>query len=480
MDTDVLIIGGGISGLATAWWLAQAGVQVEIWEKSMRPGGKIKSTRQDGYLTERAASMIMNFKPEVDELLEISGLNGEKQKRQLDSESRRYLLHQGQLKPLPMTIGGMLLTPLWSNRARLRLLAEAFIPRRTDSNETVASFIKRRLGAEFLDKAMDPFIAGTLASDPSQANAMSVLPRLKALENQYGSITAGVMVNKILRRRTARTTEIFSFDGGINTMVKKLVDCDGVKFRGCMDVTQIRACKQGWQVSANSLNGETSKTCRQIIVTTPAAASARLLRRTSTEISNILDSIEYAPLSVVHLGFDRQQVPHRLDSTGFLVPGQEKRNITGNLWMSSLFSNRAPQSKVLLTSYLGGARQARLSQLSDDRSIDCVLADLQSILNIRGLPEMARIDRHQQALPLYHGNYQQRMQNLDSELCKHKGLNLVANYRGGVSVRDRIACARQMANSIIHELQHSDNTAISLPPVLPAHITATGPACLKQ
>lgn len=480
MDTDVLIIGGGISGLSTAWWLAQSGVRVEIWEKSTHPGGKIQSTRQDGYLTEQAASMIMNFKPEVDDLLKISGLNKEKQCRQLDSESRRYLLHQGKLKPLPMTIGGILLTPLWSNKARLRLLTEAFVPRNTDSSETVADFIKRRLGSEFLDKAMDPFIAGTLASDPAQANALSVLPRLKVLENKYGSITAGIIINKIFHRRTACITETFSFDGGISTLVKKLAACDGIQFRGCMDVSHIRAKKQGWEIYANSLNGETSKTCRHVIMATPAANTARLLRTTSSDISNILSNIEYAPLSVVHLGFDKQQVPHQLDSTGFLVAGQEKRNITGNLWMSSLFANRAPRDKVLLTSYLGGARQAHLSQLSDDRSIDCVLAELKSILNIKGLPEMAKIDRHQQALPLYHGNYHRRMQDLDTELRKHNGLNLVANYKGGVSVRDRIICAKQMASNIIADLQRANNTVISIPPRQHAHITSVEPACLKQ
>lgn len=456
MDTDVLIIGGGISGLATAWWLAQSGVHVEVWEKATRPGGKIKSYHQDGYLTEQAASMIMNFRSDVDVLIKSAGLDQEKESRLLDSESKRYLLHEGRLAAMPMTIGGMFMTSLWSSKAKLNLLTEAFKPRRFDENETVTQFITRRFGNEFLEKAMDPFVAGTLASDPDLANAMEVLPRLTTLEKHYGSITAGVIINKLLRRRTARSTETFSFKGGISTLINKILCSPNIHFKGGVDVNNIEKNKHGWSVCGNMLGDELKKTCRQIVLGTPADVTARLLKNTSSEISQLLNGIEYAPLSVVHLGFDKQQVKHKLDSAGFLVPGREKRNITGNLWMSSLFSNRAPEGKTLLSSYVGGARQPHLTRLDDTKTTDCVLADLESILGIKTPPEMVRIDRHAQALPLYHGNYSQRMQALHKALQPHSGLNIVANYKGGVSVRDRIACAQTQAREILINMSKTD------------------------
>jgi oxygen-dependent protoporphyrinogen oxidase len=458
MDTDVLIIGGGISGIATAWWLAQSGVQVEIWEKSSHAGGKIQSHQQNGYLTEQAASMIMNFTPEVDILLKRSGLDKQKQGRQLDSASKRYLLHKGQLDALPMSIGGMFLSPLWSSKAKLRLLTEFFVPRHINETETVAQFIKRRFGDEFLHKAMDPFIAGTLASDPFQANAMAVLPRLTRLEKKYGSISAGVIIDKILRRCSTRNAETFSFAGGISTLINHLLRTENISFKGGVDVRQLEKYKQGWRINGHGLNGEISKTSRQIVLATPAKASAQLLQNLDDNISHLLKGIEYAPLSVVHLGFDNSQIKHKLDSVGFLVPGQERKNITGNLWMSSLFANRAPQGKILLSSYLGGARQPQLSKLNDSKTIDCVLTDLKSILGIKASPEMARIDRHAQALPLYHGHYLHRIRALQKALHCHNGLNIVANFIGGVSIRDRIACAQIQARKILMNLDRTDKT----------------------
>lgn len=478
VDTDVIIIGGGISGLATAWWLAQSGVQVEVWEKSTRPGGKIQSHQQDGYLTEQAASMIMNFKPEVDVLLKTSGLDNQKQSRQLDSESKRYLLHNGKLNAMPTSISGMFLTSLWSGKTKLRLLTEAFVPRHIDETETVAQFIKRRFGDEFLQKAMDPFVAGTLASDPALANAMAVLPRLTELEKKYGSITAGVIIHKILRRRTAQVSETFSFSGGMNTLVNHLLTTDNISFRGGVDVKQIEKCKQGWKIHGHGLNGEIYKTSRQVILATPAQISAQLLQNIDNNISHLLNGIEYAPLSVVHLGFDNKQIKHKLDSAGFLVPFQEQKNITGNLWMSSLFANRAPDNKTLLSSYIGGARQAHLTKLNDSKTTDCVLTDLKSILGIKAAPEMVRIDRHKQALPLYHGNYLQRIQAVQEALQQHDGLSIVANFIGGVSIRDRIACAQTRAREIIMSLGQADKT-LSATNFSPANPKSVKVSCQK-
>ncbi|MDH4235564.1 MAG: protoporphyrinogen oxidase, partial [Gallionella sp.] len=216
---DVLIIGGGISGLASAWWLARSGLSVEVWEASKRSGGKIMSTRHDGYLTERAASMILNFRPEVAELVREAGLESAKTSRLPAAETRRYLLHGGSLKALPMRLGAMVASPLWSLRGKLRLLAEPFIFSSGRADETVSEFITRRLGHEILEKAMEPFVAGTLAADADHVSAAAVLPRLTALERRYGSIGAGVLVNRLLRRRSASITDTFSFIGGMGTLV---------------------------------------------------------------------------------------------------------------------------------------------------------------------------------------------------------------------------------------------------------------------
>ena len=448
---DVLIIGGGISGLASAWWLARSGLSVEVWEANKRPGGKIMSTRQDGYLTERAAAMVLNFRPEVAELVREAGLEPAKTARLPGAEARRYLLHRGRLKALPMRMGAMVASPLWSLRGKLRLLAEPFIFSTGRADETVSEFITRRLGHEVLEKAMEPFIAGTLAGDADQASAAAVLPRLTALERRYGSIAAGVLVNRVLRRRTACTTDTFSFRGGMGTLAETLASAPGINLRTGHSAEELVRERDGWQATAATAQGQRTVSACHVIVATPAPAAAELVKPSDSELAELLRGIGYAGVTIVHTGIARDAIGHPLDGAGFLAPKGESAALTGNLWMSTLFPDRAPPGKVLLSSYLGGARAPQVADWDDARLMDETLNTLRPLIGLKAAPEMVRIDRHQQALPAYHGAYQARMQAIAARLQQIPGLHLEANYRGGVSVRDRLACGHAVANRILGE-----------------------------
>jgi len=452
---DVLIIGGGISGLSIAWWLARGGLAVEVWEADDRPGGKIRSSQQDGYLTERAAAMVMNFRPEVVELVREAGLETAKTVRLPAAEARRYLLHGGCLKALPMRLGAMMASPLWSLRGKLRMLAEPFIPSTCKEDESVSDFVVRRLGREVLEKAMEPFVAGTLAADPDRTSAAAALPRLTALERRYGSITAGVLVNRLLRRRTACTTDTFSFRGGMGVLAKTLITTPGITVRTGCTVEELVSERDGWRATATTSEGQCSMFARQVIVTTPAPIAATLIAPLDAGLAELLRGINYAAVTVVHTGMDRNAVGHPLDGSGFLASRRESKTLTGNLWMSTLFPDRAPPGKVLLTSYLGGARGPHVMDWSDERIVDETLRTLRPLLDLKADPEMLRIDRHSQALPLYHGAYQARMQAITLRLQQFPGLHLEANYRGGVSVRDRLARGCTVANQILRSRQWS-------------------------
>jgi len=452
---DVLIIGGGISGLASAWWLARSGMSVEVWEANKRPGGKIMSTRQDGYLTERAASMVLNFRSEIAELVREAGLESAKTTRLPAAEARRYLLHQGCLKALPMRMGAMVASPLWSLRGKLRLLAEPFIFSSGRADETVSEFITRRLGHEILEKAMEPFVAGTLAADADQASAAAILPRLTALEQRYGSISAGVLVNRVLRRREASTTDTFSFNGGMGTLIENLAKTYGINLRTGHSAEELARDGNGWQATATAPLGQRTVSAYHVIVATPAPVAAALVNSLDNELAELLRGIDYASLAVVHTGLDRGAVGHPLDGTGFLAPKGESAALTGNLWMSALFPDRAPLGKVLLTSYLGGARAPQVADWDDERLVDETLRTLRPLIDLKSDPEMVRIDRHRKALPLYHGAYQARMHAITARLQHIPGLHLEANYRGGVSVRDRLACGHAVANHILGARQWS-------------------------
>jgi len=437
-DTPVLIIGAGISGLSTAWWLAQQGIAVEVWEADGRPGGKIRSTHESGYVTERAAGLLVNFRPEIDQLIAQSGLTGAKCAR--PDDLNRYLVHQGRLQAVPMQFPALARSPLWSWQAKLRLLLEGFIPRGQQPDESASRFITRRLGKAILDTAFDPFIAGTLAADPEQAEARSVLPRLTALEQRYGSITLGVLINRLIRpqKRRANNADTFSFQGGMSDLIERLSHTPGVRLRYAMRVTEVSRDSTGWQVHARSGNSCHSRQVSQLVITTPADVTATLLSALDRPLSRLLAEIRYAPVATAHLGFAREQLTHPLDGTGFLVPRQANLNFNGNLWMSRLFPGRAPQGKVLLTSYLGGTRHPDTIDWSDEQIADTLLAQLTPLLGLKGGADYLRIDRHTQGLPLYHGRHQERVETIHARLTAHPGLHLNANYLDGVSVRDRI------------------------------------------
>ena len=450
-DREVLIIGGGISGLATAATLARNGIAVELWEKDARLGGKIQSDQSaEGYTTEQAASLIMNFRTDVSQFIDEHGLNAIKLPRSEASEANRYLLRNGRLMSVPMKMHELFTSPFWSLPGKLRLLAEPFIPRGDSEHETVSQFVRRRLGDEALERAMEPFVGGTLAGDPDLANAATTLPRLTALEKRYGSFTVGMIVNKLLRKRSAMVNESFSFRGGMHTLIEQLAQTPGVTIRSHHSAESIRPIDGGWKVE--STHGNSLKVER-VILATPADVTAQLLTPHNPQLAESLATIPYAPLAVVHTGFSQQQITHPLDGTGFLVPRQEKMAINGNLWMSRLFSGRAAAGKTLLSSYCGGARRPEMVEQSDQQLLNSCCDAMHQTQVIKGDVEWFRIDRHQRALPLYHGNYPQRLAFIRQQLAAMSGLELTGNYMGGVSIRDRIACAQRLAKKILQQQQ---------------------------
>jgi len=460
-DTEALVIGGGISGLAVAQRLARDGLNVEVWERESRPGGKIQSTSRDGYLTEKGAAMLLNFRPDVTRFVADAGLENAKQAR-ADVE-HRHVISNGQLKQLPMKMGSLVFSDVWSTRGKLRMMLEPFVPKGGQQDETVSQFITRRLGPEVLDKAMGPYVAGLLASDPDHASARSVLPRLVALEHRYGSITVGAFVHRLLKRKTATVSEAFSFRGGMETLARTLASADGVCFCGDHTVTSLSRTRDGWQVVARTATGEREVRAAQVVLSTPAYTAAALVRGPSAELAALLDGIDYASLNVVHTGFDRRVIDHPLDGIGFLAQGLNGTPLTGSMWMSSLFDDRVPPGRVLLSNYLGGAQHPGTVTWNDERLIVAAIAALKPLLGIRAEPEMLHVDRHVHALPLYHGDYFARMQRLQQLLATLPGLHIVANYVGGVAVRDRLACAMQTATQIVEAVRRPASTSDSPP-----------------
>ncbi|MEN8177651.1 MAG: protoporphyrinogen oxidase [Pseudomonadota bacterium] len=449
-ETDVLIIGGGISGLSTAWWLARQGISTEVWEADDRAGGKIRTTADQGYLTERAAGLLVNYHPEVDQLIQQCGLEEHKQTR--DESLKRYIIRHNRLTAVPMKLPDLMASPLWSRKAKLRLAAEIFIQRGRDESETVSSFISRRLGREILETVIDPFIAGTLASDPDKAEARAVLPRLTKLEQRYGSLTMGMLINAVLKRRRANKADTFSFRSGMSQLTDTLARTEGIELHLGLKVSTIRRDQDGWQVTAKTADGKRSVLVRQLVLSTPADSAAKLLSDTDEKLAGLLTEIEYSPVGVLHLGLAERGINQPLDGTGFLVSTKNHLPFNGNLWMSRLFPGRAPKGQALLSTYLGGALHPEQLQQSDEKIVSLVLEKLKPLLSISSDPDYVRMDRHEKGLPLYHGQYQQRLETIGEHLDLLPGLHLNANYMGGVAVRERIFQGKRTAQTIARVL----------------------------
>lgn len=459
-ELDVLVVGGGISGLASAHCLARAGLEVEVWEGAERVGGKIRTSLKQGYRLDSAASMVMNFRSQVDQFLQTAGL--ESSKRERAPGSKRYVLDHGKLCEVPSSFGDLLKSPLFSTTGKLRLMAEPLIPRSCSPHESVADFVTRRLGKEFLEKVFDPYVAGPLANDVNRAEALATMPKLVALEKRYGSLALGAFLRKAWSRGSGARPEVFSFNGGMGTLVETLARQGGFRVRNNLKVSEVWPVKGGWKV--RGMCGDSPRTIfsRQLILSTPPDATASLVSGLDSELARLLRAIEYAPVNVVHTGFNRSDIRHPLNGSGFLTPRDSGFTPNGCLWISSLFPDHAPHGQVLFSSYLGGARNMAAAEWDAGRSLDEVMQMLGVVLGIKVAPDMLHIDSHERALPLYHGAYSQRLAAIEQRLEVLPGLYLEANYKGGVSVRDRIVCAETVARRILRQLEQSSRDRRSI------------------
>ena len=449
-ELDALVVGGGISGLAIAHCLARAGLSVEVWESADRIGGKISTTQREGFRLESAASMVVSCGSEIDHFLHSAGLQASKRPRA--PTAKRYVLHADRLHEVPSRLGDLMKTPLLSTVGKLRLLAEPLVPRGGNPHESVARFVARRLGREFLDKFFEPYVAGLLASDVDLAEAQATTPRLVALEKRYGSLAVGAVLRRVgAGSGGARRPQMFSFAGGMQTLADTLARQGGFRVRANLRVSEMWPVRGGWMTRGTTAGAIHEAFSRQLVLSLPADAAAGLIRGLDPELSALLRAVEYAPIRIVHTGFDRGRIEHSLGGSGFLVPRGSRFAANGCLWMSSLFPGHAPQGRVLFSTYLGGARNRSAAEWDAGRSMDAVMHMLRELMGVKTAPDLLHIETHPRGLPLYHGAYSQRLAAIDRRLTAWPGLHLEANYKGGVGVRDRILCADLSARRVLRQ-----------------------------
>ena len=451
-DVDVIVVGGGISGLATAFRVGQRGASVEVLDAAPRAGGVIGTVHRDGALYETGPNSALDTTPLINDLLEALGIRGERADASAVAATR-FIVRDGRLVPLPTSPGAFLTTPAFTLGAKLRLLREPFIaPAPPDAEESIAAFVRRRLGTEFLDYAIDPFVSGVYAGDPEQISVPAAFPRLHALEQKYGSLIRGQIRGARERKRSAEkaknTAGSFSFHRGMQTVTDALASAVGRVTTGARVRSIARNPDGTWTVAGIRDGEQVVRRARAVVLAAPAYEAATLVRELAPAASAGLAAIPYAAIASVASAYRRADIGHSLAGFGFLVPKKEQRRILGSLFSSSMFEHRAPAGGVLLTSFIGGLRNPELPAKSDAELAGIVHGELGALVGARGEPLWAVITRWTRAIPQYNLGHRERLRPVEDAERALPGIFFCANYRGGVSVGDCIKSAHAMADTL--------------------------------
>jgi oxygen-dependent protoporphyrinogen oxidase len=426
----VAIVGAGISGLTAAFYLRQRGFPVTVFEASERVGGMIDTVCHCGYLTESGPNTIMTGSAAVPALIRDLGLES---RRQVPSAAaaKRYIVRDGRLMALPMSPRGAITTGLLSWSAKLRVLAEPFVGKSASEDESLAEFVERRLGREFLDYLLDPFVAGVFAGVPEQLSVRHAFPKMAALEANYGSLIKGAFLGAKERRlRNAplkSEPKMFSFDGGLrvlpDTLAERLEDAVRLK----CPVDGMERSEDGWRL----FSAAGTETFGTVLFCSPAY---RLLH-----IDAGFRQVYYPPIARIAFGFRGSQVAHPLDGFGALVPKKESLNILGVLFSSSMFENRAPKEHVLLTVFAGGARQPELLDETAGQIAKLALEDLRHLLGVTGAPAFVDSAKIERSIPQYTVGYGAVRNMMEAIEARSPGVFFAGSFRHGISVSDSIA-----------------------------------------
>jgi oxygen-dependent protoporphyrinogen oxidase len=443
-----IVIGGGISGLACAYHLQQAGIPVRVLDAGIHPGGVITTKKQDGFRFELGPQSFLSTEP----LLKlINGLGLNEQFLRADSHAPRYILFGGQLVPAPLAPPSLLTTPLLGPRTKWRLTTEMF--RSTNpppTDESIAAFVRRKFGDELLDRIVAPFVSGVYAGDPEKLSLRASFPKLHEFELKYGSVLRGAMKSR--PAKGAPRSGLCSFRDGMETLPRALGDRLGDALRSETTVATLSRGKtngKSWfELEVTRRNQRETLFASAVIVAAPANAASEILKGVSDKFAAPFTRIEYAPVAVVAAGYRRDQLHRACNGFGFLVPRSEGLRVLGTVWNSSLFPGRASENMACFTSFAGGATDPELCGLSEDEIAETICTEVGRILGITGAPVTRMVHRYARALPQYNLGHSEIVSALGAAASAVPGLFLTGNYLSGPSIGSCVEQADQTADAV--------------------------------
>ena len=456
----VVIIGGGISGLSTSYYLNQSGQGATIIESRGRLGGVIQTEYVDGCTIEAGPDSFLSVKPAALELIQELGLGGEVIGSN-DHLRVTYVRKGGRLVPLPdglmmmvpTKIMPLVTTGLLGVGTKVRMGMELFrAPKPHTEDQSVADFVREHYGEEAVDYLAEPLLSGIYGGNPAELSVTSVLPRFVELAAKYGSLTRGVLAERAKARNGAShgaaPPPLFrTLKDGLQQMV------DGVTaaIRGKTAVLEGRAetverLDSGFRIK---LGGDWLQT-DQLVVACEAHSASSLLTTVDPRLSELLGTVGYSSSMTVALGFDAADFARLPNGFGFLVPRKERRRLVACTWIGTKFPNRVPEGKVVARCFLGGMGDAGVLGEPDDAIVAAVTAELQEIAGISARPRFSRIFRWPRSMAQYTVGHPQRLAEMESRVAAVAGLHVAGNAYQGIGIPDCIRMGKKAAEQITH------------------------------
>lgn len=480
MHVDAVVVGGGIAGLATAYELSRRGHSFVVLEASARAGGVILSEEIDGYTIDGGPDALLIQKPEGIALCRELGLEERLVVTKLprlafvQRGGRLHGLPAASVLGIPTRVGPFIRTGLFSWPGKLRMGAELFVPRRTERvDESIGAFMRRRFGAEATEYLAEPLLAGIHAGDVDRLSIQALFPRFVEAERTHGSLLRAFRKAQRVQPRSGqqlgreapaeRAEGAFkSLPGGLSEMIRALLRALGDR---TVQTGAAVAAIDGRGPFVVRTGGGEAYDARAVVVATPAFATADLFRPRDPDLAARCSDIRYSSTATVVMAFPRDAVGHPLNGSGFVVPRSESAGIMAASWLSSKWPHRAPEGRVLMRAFVGGARDPQALDESDAGLVARSLRAMRPLLGIAGEPLFSRVYRWERASAQHEVGHVERVAAIDRALARHPGLFVTGSAFRGVGIPDCIADGRKTAAHVSEWLARSAPADVSTPRV---------------
>ena len=507
----IVIIGGGIAGLSTAHGILEQcseeglkDLEVTILEGKERLGGNIGTERIGGYLIEGGPDCFLSEKPWAMALCRRIGLSDELLPTSTE-HTRTFILSGGNLHPMPE---GMILmvptkfTPMITSRlitwpGKIRMGIELFIPKKRDNKEeSLGGFVRRRLGAEALDKIAEPLVAGVHGGDPETMSVQACFPKFLKMEQDYGSLIKGMITRMGEMRRAIaakkkaqpsvpedkakgpgshgggppRVTMFMTLKGGLSTLIDRLrerVSAFNISTGAVVEGVEKVEGDGGPSRYLVRVAGGPNLECDALVVATPSYVASGFVEPFDAGLSGELAAIEYASTITISLGYKRKDVGHPLDGFGYVVPKSEGRKIMAASWTSVKFAGRAPDDSVLIRCFIGGAKNADLVDLPEEELKGLVKAELREVMGVSAEPEFLRLFKWPRSMPQYTLGHLGRIDSIEEKVKGHDGLFLTGAAYRGIGISDNVRNGEAAAGRVLEYLGLASPDPVSPNPVSP-------------